>query len=392
MEAQEALIKARSSLIIGDPFWGVLALKLTLRMQNEGCDTAATDGNNLYYNEKFIDKLSASERKGLLAHEVGHCVFGHIPRQGNRDPEIWNMACDYPLNRVLLEAGFILPAGGLIDHDGEFTNMTAEEIYEKLLEHKKQGSLPKGWPPNPGKDPWHGKTIWGKMRDPENNPDVDAPTASQLKSEWKIHTAQATEIARQQGHLPGHLIRFMEDMLEPLVDWRELLWPFASTWAGEEYSWRKPNRAYISEDEYFPSLKEEALGDVVLAIDSSGSTEPDMEQFISEFVDIKNTLQPRRLIIMHCDTEVQKVIEVEKEDELEKEHFEIAGGGGTYFSPVFKEVSKEYSDDIEALVYLTDLECNDFGEAPPYPVLWVSSRRAKKAPPFGEVGYIFKES
>ena len=51
MEASQRLVKTRADLIMVEPFWGMLALKLALRMDNERCDTAATDGSHLFYNE-----------------------------------------------------------------------------------------------------------------------------------------------------------------------------------------------------------------------------------------------------------------------------------------------------------------------------------------------------
>ena len=61
------------------------------------------------------------------------------------------------------------------------------------------------------------------------------------------------------------------------------------------------------------------------------------------------------------------------------------GGGGTDFAPVFRAVNQRHAD-AKAVVYITDGECNSFGEEPACPVLWAlteNNRRFK--PPFGDV-------
>ena len=58
--------------------------------------------------------------------------------------------------------------------------------------------------------------------------------------------------------------------------------------------------------------------------------------------------------------------------------------GGTRFSPVFK-----YASDNEikpkCCVYLTDLECYDFGPEPEYPVLWMQYGGFRGEVPFGQI-------
>ena len=59
------------------------------------------------------------------------------------------------------------------------------------------------------------------------------------------------------------------------------------------------------------------------------------------------------------------------------------GGGGTACSPIFKYVDEQVIDPV-ACVVLTDLCCDDFGDAPQYPVLWVSTEKVREQVPFGE--------
>ena len=52
------------------------------------------------------------------------------------------------------------------------------------------------------------------------------------------------------------------------------------------------------------------------------------------------------------------------------------------FSPIFKFMQDKDIDPV-ACVVLTDLACSDFGNAPHYPVLWVSTHEGTA--PWGEI-------
>ena len=69
-------VKARSRLILDNPFFGTLCLRLKVVEWEQ--ETGATDGVHLFYNPKWFEKLTDMERIGFLAHEVLHVVFLHI--------------------------------------------------------------------------------------------------------------------------------------------------------------------------------------------------------------------------------------------------------------------------------------------------------------------------
>ncbi len=69
---------------------------------------------------------------------------------------------------------------------------------------------------------------------------------------------------------------------------------------------------------------------------------------------------------MFCDMQVQSTAEYVTGEMID---FTVPGRGGTAFAPAF-EWFNENSPDISGLIYFTDLECDDFGPEPAYPVLW----------------------
>jgi len=90
----------------------------------------ATDGVSLFYNPEFVETLNAATLAGNLAHEVMHPALHHHVRRSGRDPKRWNVACDYAINPLLVDAGLSLPEGVLIDD--RFRGMSAEQIYNLL--------------------------------------------------------------------------------------------------------------------------------------------------------------------------------------------------------------------------------------------------------------------
>ena len=365
MEASQIITKARAAMILEAPFFGTLALKLKIKEASDKVKTCATDMKHIFYNSKYVKKISKQELMGVAAHEVMHCVGNHSERRQNREPELWNVACDYAINPIVINSGFILPEGALIDK--KYENQTPEHIYAIL---KKE---------NPGHEP----CTWGLVLDTYTG---DGESAAKIEADWQVAVSAATEVARQAGKLPGDIEHFVKDIIKPRVDWRSALWPFCTAIAQDDYSYKKFHRAYIAEELFLPSLMSETCGELALILDSSWSCQNYWDMFLNEFRSIHSELRPEKLHIITIDTDVQNHVVVEGQDEWP--NVAVKGGGGTRFSPAFDYINNELPN-IEAAVYLTDMECDDFGEQPNYPVLWVSTT-ADEAP-WGQTTQIMLE-
>lgn len=354
-------VKARSRLILDNPFFGTLCLRLKVVEWEQ--ETGATDGVHLFYNPKWFEKLTDMERIGFLAHEVLHVVFLHITRRNERDATKWNVACDYAINNYLIAEGFILPKGGLVDP--QYNDMTAEAIYSmlpdqdsKLLDPGKCG----GVMDHPGTDGTSGKT-------------------SAIEAGLTVAIHQAAEAAKAQGKLSGTMESVISDITDPKVDWKAVLARFLRANNKSDFTWVRPNRRFIARGMYLPSLHNPCLEEIVVAVDTSGSISDDeLTQFTTETSYILHELAPERVQFLQCDAEVQNATEYTRESLPLKVTYE--GRGGTKFSPVIDYVNENYPN-AAALVYLTDLESDDFGDKPHYPVLWVTTNETNA--PFGEV-------
>lgn len=97
-------------------------------------ETAETDGENVYYNRKFMESLTSAQRQFVFAHEFLHIHFNHIKRGKNKNPSYWNIATDAVINAKLKAEGMEMPEG-LVDLNIGKT-MSAEEIYGLLVDKK----------------------------------------------------------------------------------------------------------------------------------------------------------------------------------------------------------------------------------------------------------------
>ncbi|WP_027720868.1 DUF2201 family putative metallopeptidase [Maridesulfovibrio zosterae] len=129
MKAERKLLKARADLLLHQPFFGSLCLRMN-PVEDRASSSAWTDGKTFGYNPYYIEKLSGSQVEGLLAHTIMHPACQHHKRRNGRDERIWNMACDHSINWILLEAGFDLPDGYLDDE--KYHGKTAEDIFTEL--------------------------------------------------------------------------------------------------------------------------------------------------------------------------------------------------------------------------------------------------------------------
>lgn len=376
------IVKQRAALVLSQPFFGALALRLAI-VEDTTCESMWVDGVSLGYNPAYVDKLDDLELRGVLAHEVLHVANGHCWRMGAREQQRWNQACDYAVNPLVLNAQFKLPQGVLLD--GRYLGKSAEEIYAMLRQEESSqqpqqsgggagGAAP---PPSDGEPSLAKSNGCGEVRQYAG---ADKPA---VESEWRVAVSQAAKAAKMRGALPGDLEHLVEAALRPSVDWRAVLHRFAAEAAHADYSWKVPNRRYAHLGLYLPSLHSEAVGDAVFVRDSSGSVfDETQRQFAAEIIAVHQQLQPARLIVIDCDTQVTQVQVFARDDVVDLAP--LKGGGGTSFKPPFTWLESEGIAPA-FLVYLTDLYGGFPAAAPAYPVLWASVTPLDRiaAPPFG---------
>lgn len=356
------LAKAKTSLILEQPFVGTVALSMPFTLSFD-IPTAATNGKRVLFNPEFIDKLSDEELKFLVAHECFHPMLEHNYRRHGRDPKKWNHAADYVINQLLTDENIgKMPSMGLLNKSlYDAGNGTSDGIYNILPDDPK------------------GDDGSGPLDDCE---DADGTPAEQAQeaAEWRVRVAQAAQAARMMGKMSANMERLVDSVLNPKVDWRDVMQRFLVKCRDDSRSWARFNRRFLPQGLYLPTASGERMGPLVFAVDCSGSIDDEtVAQFDAEITRVKEDLNPERIYVLYFDSEVSHAEEYGPDDPLDiKPH----GGGGTDFAPVFAHLV-EHGIEPVAIVFLTDLCCNSFGTQPDAPVLWVTTHPGKA--PFGEI-------
>jgi predicted metal-dependent peptidase len=377
--------RARTALLLDHPFFGTLLFRLKGR-ETLAVETMATDGISLFYNPRFVDTLTAVELCGVLAHEVLHPGLQHHVRRGNRTPVRWNMACDYAINPLVVDAGLSLPEGILLED--RFRGMSAERIYNLLVEEEdgRGGS-------DPAKEMFAGNCVEdgipntpvtlggiGQVLDAPVPENADGKTTEEQGREWQIAVEQAETISKIAGRVPVGLERCLHGAAEARVDWRELLRRSWSQNSIADFSWMRPNRRHIWQGLYLPGVVREGIGEVVIAVDCSGSVcSRQLALFEAEIQSILEGQRPECVHVLYFDTCVQRVNRYQSGEPIS---LTPVGGGGTDFRPCFEWI-EENGARPQMVVFLTDLYGTFPEKTPLIEVIWAST--GSREAPFGQV-------
>lgn len=367
------LQKARTSLLINQPFFGMLAMQMDLQIDASIVPpTACTNGQFVKFHPDYVDSLDQDHLVGLMAHEVMHPACGHCWRRDGRDPWQWNLAADYAIDPIIIDAGFRVPDQTL---NRDWRGKSAEWIFDRLPQNKKQQSPSAGQKGGVIDAPEPGQQGNGQ---PGQQPGQGAPVLTE--SDWKQLASQAAHAAQTQGKLPASLVRLIQKAVATPVDWRSLLLHLMQDHARNDYSYRRPNARYLHSGFYLPSLHSEQMGRIAFAIDTSGSIDDVLiNQFAAQAQSAVDQLQPSSVDVLWCDASLHRVDTFERGEPLA---FNAAGGGGTDFRPVFEHYST-HDDPPVVLVYLTDMYGTFPDRAPDYPVIWASI--GGDSAPFGDI-------
>ncbi len=364
------LSEALSRLIHAQPFFAVILMDLLEIRESDAVPTAATNGRYLYTNPDWFNKLDIDERVFVLAHEVSHVIFEHVPRMKmymdrGVGPDLkafsnnrWNQATDYIINDWLAKSNVgRMPMGGL-HHPSYGADDLADDVYLKV-------------PDDPNTD---------KNWDVHLPPDPNNPPPA--KSQVQRSVTAAAQAAKAQGNTPAGMERLVEDICEPQVDWKERLKLAVNRIAGKDAgTWARPNRRRLSvkPQVYLPGTESHQCGTICVMGDTSGSvSDLEWSHFFGETMAIFTELKPQRMLVGSCDTEVYGPHELFDISELAD--YKPEGGGGTHMPAIF-DALEEQGIKPDVLIILTDMY-TDFGEPPGYPVVWVST--TDRVAPHGE--------
>ena len=419
MSKQEIRVKKAHIALMKHPetalYSGVMLMGKS-EVVDDGCPTAYTDGVNKVYGRKFLETVDTEPKvRGLILHENLHVALKQLPRGKDMFEEnrkLANIAADLVVNNIIedikgtvngsTERIVALPDGAV--YDPMFQNWSMREVYNYLKKNCKGGKKGRGKneggqgsePPEGGSgdsdDDGDTITINGKTYDLSDADEHDLDNLKDLThGEIKEINDAIDKALREGGMLAGRMgakvPRSISDLLEPKVDWRDALREFVSSAikGKDEFTWRKLNKRQLVNDIYLPSMENETIGELVVAIDTSGSIGGEqITEFATELVSICELCSPEKVRVLWWDTDVHgEQVFVGNYQDIAK-LLKPVGGGGTHVSCVSEYINKERINAECVIVFTDGYVESDVTWTIPSPTLWMVTQNKGFEPPVGK--------
>ena len=372
------LSKAKIGLMIhGSVFLSTITFSVK-HVFTEDVPTAATEGLTIWYNPTWFKTLNDQERIFLLAHETWHIALMHPTRMIGKKKDVYRRACDYVINGILSKAGYkaIHDKPPITDvlYDIKYNNWSTAEVYEDLLLN--DPDTPKDYISDLLEQPV------GSTGKPDLNNKTKGKQLSPQDIENKIKTilvkasTQSKMGGKKAGSIPGEIERRIDELINPKLNYDELLHRYMDSHVKDDYSWSKRNRRYP--DIYMPSQHSEAIGSLTFAIDTSGSiSREDTQKILSEINHIIEKYKPQQVTILDCDRKIHNIHVIDDTNNVDILDLKFSGGGGTSFVEPIKYCEEH---DTNLLIYFTDLYATPITKDPSFPVVWLCYSQHEPSP------------
>lgn len=334
-----------------------------------GIETACTDGAAIWWNPQFFLEAPTKFNEPkfnefVLRHELWHSAKLHMLRRADREPQLWNYACDVRINNDLKKEGYSwgsFPAW-YMPHLDSSELMVEEDIYDSLF------AAGFAVPANP----------WG------NDEFVDPSNEDRRKCINNVVRAKTSaEMEGKKDEIPGNTQALLDHFLAPVIPWEQVLLKWHIELSRSKFTWRRPRRRTMPQNIYLPSRSDDEgrLTHLMYMQDVSGSiSNPEILRFNSELKYVWDYIKPKKMTVVQFDTIIQKVDVYEIGDNFTR--VEIIGRGGNDMECVRQYINEHKPT---AAIIFTDLLYEpmkplDF----PIPLLWVVNN-VDMNPPFGDM-------
>ena len=406
---------------------GSLDFVMDLSTRRVGTDGAYIRYNPAYLTQLYLREPEMLNRTYM--HLVVHCLLRHMFKiRDKEDIELWDLCCDIATEYVVDSMDYRSIRRVTSDKrtawyekwEEELGTPTAEKLYNYFITRKRYYYEEESMRQEFSLDD---HSFWERLNDRNDNPpgesvsnrmpeddeakndrheipegdrkdekgtDPMTPLGStdELEENWKENARQIESELEDRGSEAGSengaLGRMLSISTHRRRDYRDYLRKFSVV---REEAYIDPdsfdygfynygmemygNMPLIEENEFREANKVEEL---VIAIDTSASCQKKLvKRFVRETYDILTSQETFfhkfNLHIIECDNQIQKDIEIRGEDDIAQylDGFEVRGGYGTDFRPVFEYVKelkeRDQLTNLKGLLYFTD----GFGEYPVHP-------------------------
>lgn len=403
MLTEEQRIKKGHIALMKHPetaLWSGVMMMGETSVDDEPGITAYTDGVNKRYGRGFLQAVCKQQEEvnGLILHENLHIGLRHMIHNIDlfrEDRSLANQAADYVVNDIIMnikdKSLVRLPAGGC--YDARFHNMNMREVYRILKQEKEQGGG--GGGNKSGEGETQGQGGGGGYQFDEHDIDGEGSAKEMTPEQAKAMEARIDRAIREGALLAGRLgidlPRAVTELLEPKIDWREVLREFvtSSCRGKDEYTWRKFNRRLLPNDMYLPTVEDETIGEIVVAIDTSGSiSQQQINEFATELVSICEAVTPDAVRVLWWDTMVHGEQLFTDDYNNIGAMLKPMGGGGTRVSCVSEYMNKKQIKAEAVLVFTDGYLESDVRWSVDAPTLWLVTQNKHWTPPSGKKVFV----
>lgn len=304
--------------------------------------------------ELYINRdchLTSKEWRFVLAHEFLHAALRHDVRLEDRNPQLWNVACDYVVNSWLVEMNVgQMPQFGLLDE--KFKGMSVEGVYDMIC-----GDIRRYLAENPG-DVLHGDEGWW---DSLEGAEIDALYRSAIQQGLACHREGGG-----RGLVPAGLVEEIYAVNRPPIRWDVEL----AKWFEQQFEPLEKRRSYArlsrrqSATPDIPrpawhmeeTLAEQRIFGVVL--DTSGSMDHSLlAAALGSVASYSQARDVQYVRVVFCDTAAydQGVMSPEEIAGAVK----VRGRGGTRLQPGLDLLERDERSPKDApVLIITDGDCD----------------------------------
>lgn len=385
-----------------------VALSALTFSENGQIRTMATDGIYLYFSSEQILRVYPKNPLFLnraYLHSVFHCIFRHLWMRGQREPVIWNLACDIAVEWVIdsfeksaTKRALSLTRLQYYEHlKNENIPVSAAAIYQDLLtitDADTQARLQfefytddhRFWPSDPAASPSVAKAgeNWEKI-------------GRRTEQEMEMHGQQDSQSLKavQTQIKKGKNRRSYRDFLRKFTVLKEELQCDYDEFDLNYYSYGLRLYQNMPLIEPLESREIMKISEFVIVIDTSYSTNGTLvEKFLEETFQIigqrDSFFHKSHIRILQCDNQVQSDTIIQNEEDIEKllRNFSLIGGGGTDFRPAFAYVDHLLAEGafhhLKGLLYFTDGKGIYPAKRPPYETafVFIGDEQEQTVPPW----------
>lgn len=452
MDYEQKMAKVMIDLRILRPFYSAIYRTLK-RVKSESIDTIGVTTNTLVFNPNFIAAQALAELRFISLHEIAHVALMHPARCENRDPVLWNIACDIYVNAVLscefdLKPGrtttvdniyITMPESGLYCSSVDIHNDYAESIYEDIKREvdKERGQGGQGGGHSRDGDQ-QGQGERGQSQDGEDTSgNIKITYSGSLESSGKYSTIEIevtpgkykldvldngkdkneklqesqrlisdavvqVEISSQGvGTGTNSLLAVSKKLLESKINWKRILRRYLVSVTSKDSSFSVPDKRMTYQKCVYPgqsSIDDNKIEAIKICIDTSGSiSDKDIAYFCGQVYKLLKEFKVSAELI-YWDDIVQSTHPFKDYEEFSR--VDCRGRGGTNPGCIFKyfqsktckikpKVTLVFTDGYYFDNWYEKSWVNKYRDT-----IWVMTRHYNKSfkPPFGKLAFAEFES